>query len=74
MSAAAEPQWQTGDLAIDAAGTLWGHTAGPYPWAAIDCIGSSRWPAWAASNGISDADVPRPLTPLVRSGKPWGDA
>ncbi|GHI91716.1 hypothetical protein [Streptomyces olivaceus] len=67
--------WRPGDVVLDAAGNLRIRSAHPkwvwdYPdeGSLRDAFGHLRAP----DGGLEDADVPRPLTLLVRDGQPVG--
>lgn len=64
-----EPEWRPGDVVRAADG-------GTYARETHACRGDVWFRLgldYAADPITWDKDVPRPLTPLVRDGKPWGD-
>lgn len=69
-----EPAWQPGDSVLGGNGKMYGYIDGPHPWCEIRFEGGALMPSWVSVNGINDVDVPRPLVPLTRNGKPWAEA
>lgn len=63
-----EPEWQRGDVVVDAIGTMVVRLGHPTNY------DDGQW-TWLQDgqpgNGLRDFHLVRPLTPLVRNGKPW---
>lgn len=73
-----EPEWQPGDVVLDAAGVVWSRVGEEpdFPWGRFrinEPFGRVEY-KYVNFYGDDPSGPRRPLTPLARDGKPWAQA